>query len=142
MARHCMRPGCDRPAAARLTYDTEAAAVWLDPPIEDGQPAQQVCGIHAGTLTAPLGWTVTDRRMVGVGDHAEPACAPVVDRDVSPVVETVLAASDQAPEQSAPERPKADTGSRGKLLERAFEWTGPQHSVLTTGHGHRRNRRD
>lgn len=199
MARHCMRPGCDRAAAARLSYDTEAAAVWLDLPLDDGQPAQQVCSIHAASLTAPLGWTVTDRRSMAVGRADAPARSPIVETEVSPFTEARRAArssnvteaptpsddesadapgvpvavsdptqvgateasgkeapDDEAldnktpdketPDNEAPDKvaasPKAGTKSKGKLLERAFEWTGPQHSVLTTGHDHRPRRRD
>jgi hypothetical protein len=147
-----MRPGCDRPAAARLTYSTAEAAVWLDRPLEDGQPAQQVCSIHAATLTAPLGWTVTDRRLVGVGPVDAPLQPPIVEEEVSPfteapaaVVEPTHTGVEEAvePAESASRMtPKADTKSKGKLLERAFEWTGPQHSVLTTGHDHRPRRQD
>lgn len=183
-----MRPGCNSLAAARLTYDTEAAAVWLDPPVEDGRPAQQVCSIHAGTLTAPLGWTVTDRRLIGVGcveqpqtSNVEPAPSPFIEarraaraarvptespaptrvmeplEEETPEQEPVLVQEggrpatpapaarsnpDPAPDKGASDPPKADTKARGKLLERAFEWTGPQHSVLTTGHDHRPRRND
>ncbi len=65
-----MRPGCDRLVAARLTFDPVGRAVWLDPPAESGEPVQQVCSIHAATLTVPLGWTVTDRRFESVGAPA------------------------------------------------------------------------
>ena len=65
-----MRPGCDRLVAARLTFDPVGCAVWLDPPAEGGEPVQQVCSIHAATLTVPLGWTVTDRRFESVGAPA------------------------------------------------------------------------
>lgn len=170
MARHCMRPGCDRPAAARLSYDTAAAAVWLDRPLDDGQPAQQVCSVHAATLTAPLGWTVTDRRLVAVGHVDAPVQTPIGEGEVSPFTEAAVVEQTQpdveqtqpGPEEAAESaepvsqasasQPPADTGasdspkvdakSKGKLLERAFEWTGPQHSVLTTGHDHRPRRRD
>ncbi len=210
MARQCMRPGCDRLAAARLTYDTAAGAVWLDPPVDDGQPAQQVCDVHAATLTAPLGWTMTDRRFIEVGASRYSLSPPVIEGEVSPFAQARRAARSEepgtftqqtleipddgsaqsptgvaavgapgseaprsevpeshAPETDAPETeapgpeaprvegpesevPPADepevgeapgkpgTKPRGKLLDRAFEWTGPQHSVLTTGPGKRR----
>ena len=202
MARHCMRPGCDRPAAARLTYDTEAAAVWLDRPVPDSEPAQQVCSVHAATLTAPLGWTVTDRRLMAVGpvgdsahpslsergsatgarllgSPAEPALseappsegapeepAPVgsqpsersrsgpaeapetaeVDQPAA-VLDQPAAVSDQSAvaEDTPPAKPKSPKAAPGrkdrpKLLDRAFEWTGPQHSVLTTERSRRVDR--
>ena len=202
MARHCMRPGCDRPAAARLTYDTEAAAVWLDRPVPDSEPAQQVCSVHAATLTAPLGWTVTDRRLMAVGpvgdsahpslsergsatgarllgSPAEPALseappsegapeepAPVGSQpsersrsgpaedpetaEVEPaaaVLDQPAAVSDQpaGAEDTPPAKPKSPKAAPGrkdrpKLLDRAFEWTGPQHSVLTTERSRRVDR--
>lgn len=202
MARHCMRPGCDRPAAARLTYDTEAAAVWLDRPVPDSEPAQQVCSVHAATLTAPLGWTVTDRRLMAVGpvgdsahpslsergsatgarllgSPAEPALseappsegapeepAPVGSRpsersrsgpaeapetaevdQPAAVLDQPAAVSDQSAvaEDTPPAKPKSPKAAPGrkdrpKLLDRAFEWTGPQHSVLTTERSRRVDR--
>ncbi len=195
-----MRPGCDRPAAARLTYDTVAAAVWLDRPTDDGEPAQQVCSVHAATLTAPLGWTVTDRRLLGVGTprpmphpsllgtdtaatsaddasgtttpgevHPEPEGEPtpaevgVADSGLRDTESDPTRPEDTEPagtrsEESAaelngseepepePAEPAGPPGHRkgsgskrkGKLLDRAFEWTGPQHSVLTTGPDSRR----
>ena len=202
MARHCMRPGCDRPAAARLTYDTEAAAVWLDRPVPDSEPAQQVCSVHAATLTAPLGWTVTDRRLMAVGpvgDSAHPSLsergsatgarllgspaeparseappsegapeepAPVGSRpsdrsrsgpaeapetaevdQPAAVLNQPAAVSDQSAvaEDTPPAKPKSPKAAPGrkdrpKLLDRAFEWTGPQHSVLTTERSRRVDR--
>ena len=202
MARHCMRPGCDRPAAARLTYDTEAAAVWLDRPVPDSEPAQQVCSVHAATLTAPLGWTVTDRRLMAVGpvgDSAHPSLsergsatgarllgspaeparseappsegapeepAPVGSRpsdrsrsgpaeapetaevdQPAAVLDQPAAVSDQSAvaEDTPPAKPKSPKAAPGrkdrpKLLDRAFEWTGPQHSVLTTERSRRVDR--
>lgn len=133
MARQCMRPGCDRPVAASLTYDTQAVAVWLDRSEDAGELAQHVCSVHAATLTAPLGWTVTDRRLVAVAPADDSAPAPPAAPD--PVLE---ADESDAPEAStataSPEDPDLLRGRpKGKLLDRAFEWTGPQHSVLTTG---------
>lgn len=222
MARHCMRPGCDRLAAARLTYDTESAAVWLDRPAEDSEPSQQVCSVHAATLTAPLGWTVTDRRLMSVGpaepeedpsSHGSvssdgsvpkvpaPASAPskgpveaalppsaavAVDaksegvvsepgfpapdvpgaQRMLPLEDPQVPAEDAAepepaaasaaaeepqkvkagPSAAAPEPPRQRAGAKGaprpSLLDRAFEWTGPQHSVLTTDRVVRADRRD
>ncbi|MCP4436437.1 MAG: DUF3499 family protein [Actinomycetia bacterium] len=166
MTRQCMRPGCDRPVAACLTYDTEATAVWLDSPRNDGEPAQHVCSVHATTLTAPLGWTITDRRLVavaasGAGEaeqaaHVEAESRPEPEResdpDPEPKAEPLVgtAATVQleletepgpatAPEPEPPTQapaaasPTKRSKPKGKLLDRAFEWTGPQHSVLTTG---------
>lgn len=57
-----MRSGCDRPATTRLSYDAEQLAVWLDELTLDPAPVQEVCDFHAERLTAPRGWTVSDRR--------------------------------------------------------------------------------
>jgi len=154
-----MRPGCDRPVAARLTYDTVACAVWLDGPVADDEPSQQVCSVHAATLTAPLGWTVTDRRLATV--VAEPPVGPPVGAAAASSPPTLEAVPERAPEAAAvpapstesaaapvaaaaPAEPAADDqpaakvvrrsragAERPRLLDRAFEWTGPQHSVLT-----------
>src|SRR5690606_16270140 len=62
MARVCVRPGCDRHAVARLTYDTIACQVWLDPVPELPGRAQEICELHASRLTVPRGWMLCDRR--------------------------------------------------------------------------------
>lgn len=62
VARVCVRPGCDRVAVARLTYDTIACQVWLDPVPERPGPAQEICELHAARLTVPRGWVLSDRR--------------------------------------------------------------------------------
>ena len=62
MARVCVRPGCDRDAVARLTYDTIACQVWLDPVPELPGRAQEICELHASRLTVPRGWMLCDRR--------------------------------------------------------------------------------
>lgn len=158
MPRQCVRPGCDRPAAARLTYDTVAGAVWLERPIDGDEPAQQVCSVHAATLTVPLGWTVTDRRSLpepqraGRGESAvaedppaedppaeapSPAEEPTSAEELSP--DTPAAAEEPRPTRGKPEagepaaraRRKPARANGSNLLDRAFEWTGPQRSVLT-----------
>ena len=58
-----MRPGCDRPAAARLSYDTISCQVWLDQMPERLGPVQEICQFHAERLTVPRGWTLCDRRV-------------------------------------------------------------------------------
>lgn len=57
-----MRPGCDRPAVSRLTYDTISCQVWLDPVPERPGPAQEICELHTSRLTVPRGWVLCDRR--------------------------------------------------------------------------------
>ena len=57
-----MRPGCDRDAAARLTYDPVGCEVWLDDLAERAGRNQEICGLHAERLTVPRGWMLSDRR--------------------------------------------------------------------------------
>ena len=57
-----MRPGCDRPAVSRLSYDTISCQVWLDPVPERPGPAQEICELHTSRLTVPRGWVLCDRR--------------------------------------------------------------------------------
>lgn len=144
-----MRPGCDRPAAARLTYDTVAGSVWLDEPITSRDPAQQVCGEHAATLTVPVGWTVTDRRSVPPTTAPEPVHTgerQVSARHGQDVSRQPAAEPDDAqnPRAEKPRAEKPRTGKknatkrkqrqpRGTLVERALEWSGPQESILTQG---------
>lgn len=62
MVRVCTRPGCDRPAVARLSYDPVTCAVWLDDVTERMGRNQEICALHAGRLTVPRGWQLADRR--------------------------------------------------------------------------------
>jgi hypothetical protein len=140
-----MRPGCDRRATACLTYDADRSEVWLQDPRADDEPAQVVCSLHAESLTVPLGWTVTDRRSASLEvvdplPTQEPASQAAPEPEPEPVPELELepesdrgAELDGGPEPVAGgatlRRPKPKKNS---LLDRAFEWTGPQHSVLTT----------
>jgi len=46
-----------------LTYQYAHAQVWLDGLSAERDPhAYDLCGRHAGRLTAPQGWQVLDRR--------------------------------------------------------------------------------
>jgi len=58
-----MRPGCDRPAEARLSYDTISCQVWLDQMPDRLGPVQEICQFHAARLTVPRGWRLNDRRV-------------------------------------------------------------------------------
>jgi hypothetical protein len=57
-----MRPGCDRDAATRLTYDPIGCEVWLDDLAERVGRHQEICALHAERLTVPRGWSLSDRR--------------------------------------------------------------------------------
>jgi hypothetical protein len=96
-----MRPGCDRPAAARVAFDPVALQLWLDPLARRSAPVQELCEFHVERLTIPRGWTATDRRPgVAGGEVAaiavlEPATetprvvevAPLDEPEPEPVVE-------------------------------------------------------
>ena len=82
-----MRPGCDRPADARLSYDTISCQVWLDQMPERLGPVQEICQFHAARLTVPRGWTLNDRRVDVETDHEFDRGSPVVEALVpEPVV--------------------------------------------------------
>lgn len=135
-----MRPGCDRPAAARLSYDPVSCELWLDELPARTAPVQELCEFHVERLTVPRGWTVTDRRD-GVGGSTTPDGGA---RD-EPAAASTAPAEDPAGPGGPPPDPEPDDrgdpgtrrGSRANrrpaapLLERAFAWTGPQQSILT-----------
>jgi hypothetical protein len=60
--RHCARPGCTTVATTTFTFDARERTVWLDPAVDGGARAGELCDRHARSLTAPAGWTVDDRR--------------------------------------------------------------------------------
>ena len=152
-----MRPGCDRPAVARLAYDAVQCRLWLEALPQHAAPVQELCAFHVERLTVPRGWTVIDRRepdeLVEPGPRSEvaapsvePAAAPV--EPVSAPVEPAAAPEPAAtPEVAAPsvepaaavaspvpqERPTRRRKPAGPLLERAFALTSEQRSVLTQG---------
>jgi hypothetical protein len=45
-----------------MSFDSDVLEVWLDELTADPEPVQEVCEFHAERLTAPRGWTVSDRR--------------------------------------------------------------------------------
>ncbi len=70
-----MRPGCDRPAVARLSYDPVTCAVWLDDIAERVGRNQEICALHAERLTVPRGWELADRRAEQAPMFATPVVA-------------------------------------------------------------------
>lgn len=102
-ARHCSKPGCQRPGVATLTYDYSDSTVVLGPLATVAEPnAYDLCDIHAQHLTAPKGWQV-----VRLQTHFEPA-APTGD-DLLALVDAVRRAAAETPENEAPARPAAQT---------------------------------
>ena len=109
-----MRPGCDRPAAARLAFDPIALQLWVDPLGPRSAPVQELCEFHIERLTIPRGWSATDRRpgpsVVGIARSPVGAMArtavPVVEhpvRDTAPEPEPEPIVLDLEPEPTAPE---------------------------------------
>ena len=138
-----MRPGCDREVAARLTFDPVGCAVWLDPPVLGDEPVQQVCSIHAATLTVPLGWTVTDRRFEATSSAAtpprrtpEPVAAPVAKAPPEPVEAPVAKTPPEpveapvAPPAPEPvERPAAAAATPPPVESAAVEHAAVEHAT-------------
>ncbi len=63
MSRTCARPGCNRPAAATLSYHYAERTVWLEACHAEPHPANHdLCAAHADRLSPPLGWHLEDRR--------------------------------------------------------------------------------
>ena len=90
-----MRPGCDRPAAARVAFDPVALQLWLDPLARRSAPVQELCEFHVERLTVPRGWSATDRRPGVVADvvpgspglsvvDAAPSSTPVPESEAEP----------------------------------------------------------
>lgn len=77
MSRVCNRPGCDRPAVARLSYDPVGCQVWLDVLPERSGPAQEICELHTDRLTVPRGWMLCDRRAAEPALFVAPPPEPV-----------------------------------------------------------------
>ena len=109
-----MRPGCDRPAAARLAFDPIALQLWVDPLGPRSAPVQELCEFHIERLTIPRGWSATDRRpgpsVVGIARSPVGAMArtavPVVEhpvRDTAPEPEPEPVVLELEPEPVAPE---------------------------------------
>jgi hypothetical protein len=115
-----MRPGCSRPATARITFDSTESAVWIDPVGEDPVPASELCRVHADALHAPLGWTVNDRRPGAPPPEPErrrPGAAERVEADPE----------DPAPTTSAPDVERAD-GPGDETVDEPGDETGSSAS--------------
>lgn len=71
-----MRPGCDRDAAARLTYDPVGCQVWLEDLADRVGRSQEICALHAERLTVPRGWVLSDQRSDEPTMFVTPTAAP------------------------------------------------------------------
>lgn len=103
-ARHCSKPGCQRPAVATLTYDYQDSTVVLGPLATFAEPnAYDLCDHHAEHLTAPKGWQVV--RLV---TNFEPA--PPSGDDLLALVDAVRRAA-ETQRHAAPETPTQSSGT-------------------------------
>jgi len=124
-----MRPGCDRPAAARVAFDPVALQLWLDPLARRSAPVQELCEFHVERLTVPRGWSATDRRPGVVADavpgspglsvvDAAPSSTPVPEREPEPEPEPELEAESEPNAESEPEsEPDAPIDAGGPMAE-------------------------
>lgn len=79
-SRVCDRPGCARPAAARLVIDVRNCVVTVDDRIDEVGGAAVLCDLHAERIVPPRGWVLDDRhnlrpRLFNVDQPTEPSPA-------------------------------------------------------------------
>jgi hypothetical protein len=130
MSRLCVRPGCDRGAAARLTYDPVGCQVWLDDLGERIGRDTEICMLHAQRLVVPRGWQLSDRRE----DQPAEATTTAATAELFQALRQELA--EPEPELESEAEPEPDElpevlRATSPLLSRAFASTGHQRSVLT-----------
>jgi hypothetical protein len=113
-----------------MSYDADALEVWLDELTLDPEPVQEVCEFHAERLTAPRGWSVSDRRAPRRSDEMLPSGRPPATVATVPAQPVVTASSPSAPAppppvpaDPPPAAPPVDA-PEGSLLARAFRSTG------------------
>jgi hypothetical protein len=129
MTRTCKRPGCDRPAATRLSYDTVSCQVWLDPLPEFAGRDQEICALHSSRLTVPRGWSISNHQLLRpTVDDAPAPDAPDADAAVTDAV---------VPDAPVPDAPVSDAPVSDVAVSDA--------TVVAAGEGgapERRTRRD
>ena len=114
-----------------MSFDSDVLEVWLDELTADPEPVQEVCEFHAGRLTAPRGWTVSDRRDPRPATEVLPSGRPPATVAAAPQpVATAPVASAPAPPvaeplpDDLPGSTPAASAPEGSLLARAFRSTG------------------
>lgn len=117
-----------------MSFDSDVLEVWLDELTPDPEPVQEVCGFHAERLTAPRGWTVSDRRTPRPADEVLPSGRPpaTVAPMPHPVATTPVVSAPAPPVEPVdapqptdlPEPAAAVNAPEGSLLARAFRSTG------------------
>lgn len=117
-----MRPGCDRPAAARVAFDPVALQLWLDPLARRSAPVQELCEFHVERLTVPRGWSATDRRPSPVESVPGSAALTVVDSSSdSPAPKARVSAASVSPAPVSPVRPEAAQPESGEPVAPAAD---------------------
>ncbi|WP_188037394.1 DUF3499 domain-containing protein [Actinotalea sp. JY-7885] len=102
--RQCSRSACGRAAVATLTYVYSDSTAVLGPLAQLAEPhSYDLCGEHAGRLTAPRGWEV-----VRLTPEFVPS-GPTPD-DLVALADAVREAGRRRPE-AAPEAPQAPPGT-------------------------------
>ena len=117
-ARHCSKPGCQRPGVATLTYDYSDSTVVLGPLATLAEPnAYDMCDVHAQQLTAPKGWQIV--RLRTTFEAAEPtgddllALVDAVRRAASDTGTVSSPAANQTSTHSAPKHARIEEPERG-----------------------------
>jgi len=116
-----------------MSFNSDVLEVWLDELTTDPEPVQEVCEFHAERLTAPRGWTVSDRRAPRPADEVLPSGRPpaTVATTHQPVATTPVVSA-PAPLVEPVDEPLTDPAEpvvavnapEGSLLARAFRSTG------------------
>jgi hypothetical protein len=76
MRRVCARPGCADEAIATFVFSPTDLRVWLtDLTVDSRTPGHDLCQVHAGRLSVPSGWTLTDGRTTVAPEPSTPITA-------------------------------------------------------------------
>jgi len=90
--RSCSRTGCNRPAAASLSFRYETRQVWVTTLQARSGTRYDLCGEHADTLTVPKGWHRKEERPRGARRTPAPQVAPSAEAP-DPVAAVAVAAA-------------------------------------------------
>ncbi len=122
LTRRCSRTACTRTAIATLTYVYAESTAVLGPLATYAEPhTYDLCGQHAGRLTAPRGWDVVRLS----GDYLEP----------EPDTDDLLALADAVRETRPP-------SPRSTAAREAMEREAGSGTMEVTRRGHLRVLRD
>ena len=106
-SRRCIRPSCDRPAVATLTYVYSDSTAVLGPLATFAEPhCYDLCAVHSERLTAPRGWEVV--RLAPDPDALKPS---------SDDLEALANAVRDAARPRAPQQAELDTSTPPGTVE-------------------------